>query len=69
MTWVELLTAKEVADIARVHIVTFRKWCRDGKGPVCTDLHGQKRFTRSAVQIWLDQRRENAQSCEAIGSA
>jgi hypothetical protein len=54
--WDDLLTAQEVADLVRVHLVTFRKWCLAGKGPVCTDLHGQKRYARSAVLSWLQSR-------------
>lgn len=52
---VELLTAQEVADIARVHYRTFRRWCKDGDGPRATTLGGVERFARADVEAWLMQ--------------
>jgi predicted DNA-binding transcriptional regulator AlpA len=50
-----LLTAQEVADRARVHVVTFYRWCRAGMGPRVTRLGGATdRYDRRDVQAWLE---------------
>lgn len=53
----ELLTAKEVADHVRVHVDTFRLWCRKGKGPRVTQISGNcQRYALTDVVDWLEAR-------------
>ncbi len=57
--WADLLTAKEVAEIARVHVNTLRRWVAEGDGPVVTLLRpGEQRFSRADVYEWLTSRKQ-----------
>lgn len=59
--WDELLTAQEVADLAGVHLKTFRRWLREGEGPTETRLGpNTQRFASSDVQRWLTRRKVDA---------
>lgn len=55
--WDELLTAQEVADLVRVHVKTFRRWCSEGTGPRVTSLGGVDRYATSDVQAWIRERK------------
>ena len=57
--WDNLLTAQEVAAIARVHIETYRKWCREGKGPRETRLGSVTRYAESDVRRWIEAKKED----------
>lgn len=54
--WDQLLTAQEVADLVRVHVVTFRHWCRRGQGPRETRLGSVARYAESDVRRWVQSR-------------
>ncbi len=59
-----LLTAQEVADQVRVHVVTFYRWCREGKGPKVTRLSPKvERYAISDVVDWLETRRTEQKTC------
>jgi predicted DNA-binding transcriptional regulator AlpA len=60
--WDRLLTAQEVAAIARVHKDTFHRWCREGKGPPETRLGNVGRYAESDVRRWIEARREPGDS-------
>ncbi len=62
--WIEVLTAKEVATLVRVHDATFYKWCREGKGPTATVLNGRPRYLRTDVQDWLDANRDRLEHAQ-----
>lgn len=54
--WDQLLTAKEVAALVRVHIVTFYRWCREGHGPREVKLGDVIRYAESDVRRWVASR-------------
>lgn len=56
MQYEELLTAQEVAAIARVHVRTFYRWCRSGAGPDETVMGGSVRYRESDVRAWMERR-------------
>lgn len=57
--WDQLLTAQEVAAIARVHIVTFYRWTAAGKGPRETRLGTVTRYAESDVKRWIEARKDS----------
>jgi len=60
--WDNLLTAQEVAAIARVHIVTFYRWQKAGQGPRETRLGTVTRYAESDVRQWIESRKEQSGS-------
>ena len=59
MTPDTLMTAQEVADHVRVNVQTFRRWCREGKGPKATRLSEHiERYALPDVMEWLANCRE-----------
>lgn len=48
-----LLTAAEVAEIAKVHTETIHRWTRDGLLPVVTLPNGRKRYRADEVEALL----------------
>lgn len=59
--WDALLTAQEVADLVRVHVDTYTRWCRRGEGPRETVLGHVKRYAESDVRRWIASRQERAE--------
>lgn len=51
----ELMTAKDVAAWARVHVLTLYRWCSRGLGPRAVRLGGVLRFRRKDVERWLEE--------------
>lgn len=64
--WDALLTAQEVATLARVHINTFRRWCSTGQGPVETRLGHVQRYAESDVRRWIASRQSRAERDEEV---
>lgn len=54
--WDALMTAQEVADLIRVHVYTFQRWCRQGQGPAETRLGQVRRYAEGDVKRWLQAR-------------
>lgn len=52
----ELLTAKDVAAIARVHLKTFYRWCALGLGPREVWLGRSRRYREQDIARWLAAR-------------
>jgi predicted DNA-binding transcriptional regulator AlpA len=55
--WDNMLSAQEVASIARVHVKTFHRWCHEGSGPTATLLGGAVRYAASDVRTWIESRK------------
>lgn len=49
----QLLTAKDVAERARVHIVTFYRWVARGIGPPAIRVGGATRYRPQDIEKWL----------------
>jgi predicted DNA-binding transcriptional regulator AlpA len=49
----ELLTAREVAERAKVNVRTVRNWSRDGRAPKPQSVAGVLRWRRSDIDAWL----------------
>ena len=54
-TMLALLTTKEAADRARVHVGTLRTWIRTGDGPAVTKLGGKQLIREDALARWLEK--------------
>lgn len=54
--WDQLLTAQEVASLARVHVESFHRWCRQGLGPTATRIGKVARYAESDVRRWIASR-------------
>ncbi|MGH4013153.1 MAG: helix-turn-helix transcriptional regulator [Pseudonocardiaceae bacterium] len=55
---IELLTARQVAELLGVSLWTLRKWTRDGLGPQPHRLGPRAiRYSREDVNAWLRSRR------------
>lgn len=62
-------TAPQVAEYLQVHVVTIRKWARDGKIPhVRIPPGGEYRFTREEIDRWLESERTSGPN-ETIATA
>jgi excisionase family DNA binding protein len=61
--WDELWSAQEVAARLRVHVFTFQRWCRAGKGPTATQIGDTMRYAESDVQRWIQSRRVEREEC------
>lgn len=56
----QLLTSKDVAGIARVHLKTFYRWCAIGLGPRSVLLGRSRRYRESDIAKWMEQERGKA---------
>jgi excisionase family DNA binding protein len=61
--WDELWSAGEVATRLRVHVYTFQRWCKAGKGPVGTRIGDTMRYAESDVQRWIQAQRVVREEC------
>ena len=50
-----LLTTKEAASRARVHVATFRAWIRAGEGPPVTRLNGKRLIREDVLSAWIEE--------------
>jgi predicted DNA-binding transcriptional regulator AlpA len=53
-----LLTAKDVAAMARVHLHTFYRWCALGLGPRSVLLGRSRRYRERDIAKWMGRHGE-----------
>lgn len=51
----QLLTSKDVASLARVHLKTFYRWCAAGLGPRAVRLGRSRRYRESDIARWMER--------------
>ncbi len=57
----EVLTAEEVAAYLRVHLMTVRRWCRQGELPAAK-VGRSYRIRRADLDRWWAERMEGGQA-------
>ncbi len=55
----EVLTAEEVAGYLRVHLMTVRRWCREGMLPA-VKVGRAYRIKRTELDQWWSERRRRS---------
>ncbi|NPD68282.1 helix-turn-helix domain-containing protein [Lichenicola cladoniae] len=55
-----LLTKREAAERARVHVVTLNTLIRSGHGPAVTRLGGKALIREDSLQAWLEASTERS---------
>ncbi len=55
----EILTALQVADFLRVHVVTLARWRTLNKGPAWIEVEGQIRYRKEALETYLRDNTKN----------
>lgn len=57
----EVMTAEEVAAYLRVHLITVRRWCRQGELPA-VKVGRSYRIRRTDLDRWWAERMEGSQA-------
>lgn len=60
----DFMTAAELSELLRVHQSTLARWRMANKGPAWVEVGDQFRYSREAVEAWLEANTKGAARAE-----